>query len=155
MPHAKHPQPPANTPRRTETPSEADAPRAAGENPTPRRMAELADGFLTCRDMFTALGDENRQLIFIALLRHWGGMRVGELTARTNLSRPAVSHHLKVLRQAKLVDMYEVGTKNFYFVRPELERWERLARLAVESERLVRDVTRRAAQNEGCPRRAD
>lgn len=121
----------------------------------PQRMAALADDFAACRELFVALGDESRQLIFMELLRHWGGMRVGEVTERINLSRPAVSHHLKILREAGLVDMYEVGTKNFYFVNPDLERWGRLTRLTNEAESLVREVARRHASGEDCGKRTE
>lgn len=41
-------------------------------------------------------------------------MRVGELTKETHLSRPAVSHHLKILKEANLVLMRKEGTMNFY-----------------------------------------
>ena len=43
------------------------------------QMAAPAAAFADCRKAFTAMGDENRQLIILALLRHSGGMRVGEL----------------------------------------------------------------------------
>ncbi|GEN95933.1 hypothetical protein PET01_19830 [Pediococcus ethanolidurans] len=43
-------------------------------------------------------------------------MRVGELTTRTHLSRPAVSHHLKILKEAKLVSIRKDGTKHYYAV---------------------------------------
>lgn len=78
---------------------------------------QLADEFKRLRTVFAALGDETRQQIFLALLEHdTVGMRVPELTERTHLSRPAVSHHLKVLKDARLVDRYRVGTMNFYYV---------------------------------------
>lgn len=40
------------------------------------QIAALATAFADCRKAFTAMGDENRQLIILALLRHSGGMRV-------------------------------------------------------------------------------
>jgi ArsR family transcriptional regulator len=43
-------------------------------------------------------------------------MRVGEITEKTHLSRPAVSHHLKVLRDCGLVSLEKQGTMNFYFL---------------------------------------
>ena len=60
----------------------------------PDRMMNLAREFENCHKAFIALGDENRQHIVIVLLENCGGMRVGEITERTHLSRPAVSHHL-------------------------------------------------------------
>ena len=49
------------------------------------QMAALATAFADCRKAFTAMGDENRQLIILALLRHSGGMRVGELMEEVRL----------------------------------------------------------------------
>lgn len=39
------------------------------------------------------------------------GVRVGAITKKTNLSRPAVSHHLGILKDAGLVKMRREGTK--------------------------------------------
>jgi len=41
---------------------------------------------------------------------------VGEITKQTHLSRPAVSHHLKILRDAGVILMRKEGTKNFYYI---------------------------------------
>ncbi|WP_419886674.1 ArsR/SmtB family transcription factor [Paenibacillus sp. B-A-8] len=41
---------------------------------------------------------------------------MGELTQRTNLSRPAVSHHLKILKEANLIGYDQEGTKNYYYL---------------------------------------
>ena len=103
---------------------DADSERCAAE----RR--QLADEFKRLRAVFAALGDETRQQIFLALLEHDAvGMRVPELTERTHLSRPAVSHHLKVLRDARLVDRYRVGTMNFYYVDAAGSVWAEIKRL--------------------------
>ena len=51
------------------------------------------------------------------------GSRVTELTEATQLSRPAVSHHLKILKQAKLIDCRSEGTKiitHFLTIPPKL-----------------------------------
>ena len=65
-----------------------------------------------------ALGDPKRQAIIIRLLEEsdCDGLQVSELTEATGLSRPAVSHHLKVLKDAKLIDYRAEGTKNFYYL---------------------------------------
>ena len=47
-----------------------------------------------------ALGDPTRRTIFKALRR--GGRSVGEIADRMHVSRPAVSQHLKVLKDARL-----------------------------------------------------
>lgn len=69
-----------------------------GSQAAARSMQQLAREFSACRDMLVALGNENRQLIFAALLEHPGGVRVGDLAKLARLSRPATSHHPKVLQ---------------------------------------------------------
>ncbi|MEG0323413.1 MAG: metalloregulator ArsR/SmtB family transcription factor [Raoultibacter sp.] len=78
---------------------------------------QLSDDFKACRKIFVALGDETRQHIYVTLLESPNlGMRVGAITEQTHLSRPAVSHHLQILKDAGLVAMHREGTRNFYFV---------------------------------------
>ena len=45
---------------------------------------------------------------------------------RTNLSRPAVSHHLQIMKDAGIVKVRKEGTKNFYYFDSEMEAFERL-----------------------------
>ena len=61
---------------------------------------------------FDALGDPMRRVIFERLSRQ--PMAVGELARTLPVSRPAVSQHLKVLRDARLVDAVAVGTRRIY-----------------------------------------
>lgn len=90
----------------------------------------LAAGFRACRQLILALGDETRQQILTVLLEsEQVGLRVGELTARTHLSRPAVSHHLKILKDAKIITMRRKGTMNFYYVNADDTEWSKLERL--------------------------
>lgn len=64
-----------------------------------------------------ALGDPTRRAIFAQLTR--GPRSVGELAATFPISRPAVSQHLKVLKDAKLVLDQRNGTQRIYQVDPE------------------------------------
>jgi DNA-binding transcriptional ArsR family regulator len=64
----------------------------------------------------TALGDPTRRAIFEHLAE--GPRPVGELAARLPVSRPAVSQHLKVLKDAGLVVDRQVGTRRLYRVDP-------------------------------------
>lgn len=81
------------------------------------RRLELAEELKSCQKAFIALGDETRQQIIITLLEsEVHGIRVGEITEKTHLSRPAVSHHLRILKEAGIVSMYREGTKNYYYV---------------------------------------
>jgi DNA-binding transcriptional ArsR family regulator len=70
---------------------------------------------------FTALGDEHRQRI---LLTFESGERlnVGQIVEVSTLSRSAVSHHLKLLRDAGVLDSEKIGKEVFYWVnKPFLE----------------------------------
>ncbi len=64
--------------------------------------------------MMTALGDPTRQAIFERLSVR--PSPVGELAAELPVSRPAVSQHLKVLREVGLVVDREQGTRRIYEV---------------------------------------
>lgn len=57
----------------------------------------LAEEFESCQKILLALGDENRQHLMLEMMRmdHCGGTRVGAITEKTNLSRPAVSHRMR------------------------------------------------------------
>lgn len=80
-----------------------------------QQIASIQSDFEKSRRLLLAIGDETRQSILITLMgAPCDGMRVGEITAKTHLSRPAVSHHLKILLEAGLVDVWHEGTMNFY-----------------------------------------
>ena len=67
-------------------------------------------------DLLSALGDPTRQAIVDLLLE--GPLPVGELAALLPVSRPAVSQHLKVLKQVGLVVDRQEGTRRVYRVEP-------------------------------------
>ena len=68
--------------------------------------------------ILNALCDENRQNILLVLLENCstGGIRVDDIAERVNLSRPAVSHHLKILLDNDIVSIEHIGTKNYYHI---------------------------------------
>ena len=73
--------------------------------------------FERCMPLFIALGDEVRQQIVLVLIcAGCEGLRVGDITEQTRLSRPAVSHHLKLLKDAKIIEIRKEGTKNYYYI---------------------------------------
>ena len=65
-------------------------------------------------DGWTALGDRTRRTIFERVARR--PCAVGELARGLPVSRPAVSQHLKVLKQAGLVTDRAEGTRRVYSV---------------------------------------
>lgn len=66
-----------------------------------------------CIPIFTMLQDENRQQILM-LLFDKKEMTVTELTDNLSLSRPAVSHHLKLLLDVGLVGVTKNGKERIY-----------------------------------------
>ena len=60
-----------------------------------------------------ALSDPIRVQLVDVLLRHAGKVCVCELTPLFDVSQPTVSHHLKVLREAGLVDVERRGLWSF------------------------------------------
>ncbi|HEY3501705.1 MAG TPA: metalloregulator ArsR/SmtB family transcription factor [Actinocatenispora sp.] len=75
---------------------------------------------------FRALGDPVRLQLLSLIASHDGGeVCVCELTPRFELTGPTISHHLKVLRQAGLIDCERRGTWVYYWIVPAV-----LARLA-------------------------
>jgi DNA-binding transcriptional ArsR family regulator len=63
-----------------------------------------------------ALGDPTRRSIFEQLRE--GPRAVGEIAAQLPVSRPAVSQHLRVLKEAGLVTERQAGTRRLYRVDP-------------------------------------
>lgn len=63
-----------------------------------------------------ALGDPTRRQIFESLKT--GPRSVGELAAGLPVSRPAVSQHLRVLKEAGLVSDRKEGTRRLYRIDP-------------------------------------
>jgi ArsR family transcriptional regulator len=74
-----------------------------------------------------ALGDPVRIQLIDVLRKHAGKVCVCELVPLFDLSQPTVSHHLKVLREAGLVDSERRGLWAYYYVLPdalkELSAW--------------------------------
>jgi ArsR family transcriptional regulator, arsenate/arsenite/antimonite-responsive transcriptional repressor len=69
--------------------------------------------FRACTPLFQALSDPYRQDI-IVLLAEKEPLTVNQITEHLTLSRPAVSHHLKILRDQQLVSLEQKGTQRFY-----------------------------------------
>lgn len=68
-----------------------------------------------CIPTFAMLSDENRQQLLLLLFDE-GELNVNELTERMHLSRPAVSHHLKLLLGAGLLQVRQEGKERYYSV---------------------------------------
>jgi DNA-binding transcriptional ArsR family regulator len=68
-------------------------------------------------DLFAALADPTRRAIFERVAER--PRAVGELARELPVSRPAVSQHLKVLKDAGLVSDYAAGSRRIYQLNPD------------------------------------
>lgn len=88
-------------------------------------------------DFLRAMADENRQHI-LSLLQS-GEMSVSELQTHFDLSQPTISHHLAVLRRARLVLARREGKYVYYRANPDCvakQCQEILTRFRIGAERL-------------------
>jgi ArsR family transcriptional regulator, arsenate/arsenite/antimonite-responsive transcriptional repressor len=88
-------------------------------------IKQLVQSFASCQTVLIALGDETRIHILMEMLKiaatkkRCEGMRVGEIAKISSLSRPAISHHIKILKEAGIIQCHHLGTKNYYFLDPD------------------------------------
>lgn len=94
----------------------------------PKEIEKLASDFEKCRKILLALGDANRQHMILEMMKmnNCSGVRVNEITERTHLSRPAVSHHLQILKDAGILKMRREATKNYYYFDPDMKSFNLL-----------------------------
>jgi ArsR family transcriptional regulator, arsenate/arsenite/antimonite-responsive transcriptional repressor len=74
-------------------------------------MADVMD-FKQISRFFTAMGDPIR--LQIVLLLRDKPLNVGEIATQFPISRPAISHHLRVLKEAAILDSEKVGQEVYY-----------------------------------------
>ena len=71
--------------------------------------------FNSCVPFFIAMSDEYRQQLIMDIAEAGReGINVSNLSAKSKLSRPAISHHLKVLKDSGLIKPKRIGTQIFY-----------------------------------------
>ena len=104
----------------------------------------------SCEQVALALGSETRlHLIKSMIAEHqYNGLRVEEIAASTNLSRPAVSHHLQILKRAGIVKVRHEGTKNFYYFDVDDEPFDSFIHMLVHARALMKALPDRSAP---CP----
>ncbi|MBQ0002141.1 MAG: winged helix-turn-helix transcriptional regulator [Treponema sp.] len=81
------------------------------------QMLHFLKTFNICTPLFIALADKYRQQLVLDIIDAGkNGMNVTNLTAKSKLSRPAISHHLKILKDAEIIYPDKIGTQIFYKV---------------------------------------
>ncbi len=95
------------------------------------KLDNLLGEFQYCQNALNAIGDETRQYIICEMLKNSGdkGMRVIDITQTSHLSRPAVSHHMQILKEAGIVHSYKEKTMVYYYLDPDAEMIRTMARL--------------------------
>ncbi|MEZ5326922.1 MAG: metalloregulator ArsR/SmtB family transcription factor [Verrucomicrobiales bacterium] len=73
-----------------------------------------------CSDILKALADTSRQRLVKALLK--GDRSVNELTEMLQLPQYAISKHLKVLREAGIIDARAIAQRREYFIATTFRR---------------------------------
>lgn len=113
-------------------------------------LQNLADEFESCQKILHALGDENRQHLILEMLRIncCSGIRIGTITAKSHLSRPAVSHHIQILKNAGLLKMRREGTKNYYYFDADMEAINRLIHMLQHAEEIMKQLPDRSGDDD-------
>lgn len=71
--------------------------------------------------VFTALGDEHRQRILL-LFERGERLNVGQIAEVSTLARSTISHHLKILREAGVLESEKIGKEVWFWInRPLIE----------------------------------
>src|SRR5689334_7824131 len=93
-----------------------------------QQTEDVLQQFKDCIPLLEVLTDVNRQAIIMLLAQNKSGLNVNTIAGHINLSRPAVSHHLKVLKQSGFIKSEKKGVENYYVltVRKPLEQLKTL-----------------------------
>jgi ArsR family transcriptional regulator len=109
-------------------------------------LESLAEEFERSSKLLTALGDETRQHLILVMMQsgNCNGLRVEEIASSTSLSRPAISHHLQIMKRAGLVRVRKEGTKNFYYFDEKTGALDQLISTLVHARKIVSRLPDRA-----------
>lgn len=105
------------------------------------KECSLNQEFSEISQFLIAIGDEKRQAIISRLLfeNNCTGLRVVDLISETGLSRPAISHHLKILKDARVIEYRREGTKNYYYLSYDLTEINKLQSLLKKITNIVNE----------------
>lgn len=109
---------------------------------TEKQIADLTNEFKNMQKILIALGDETRQHLILEMMQmgNCSGARVGEITERTNLSRPAVSHHLQILKDAGIIKMRREATRNYYYFDVDTKEIDSLITMLLHTKKIMQNI---------------
>lgn len=80
-----------------------------------KEIVEIPQEWKVISDLFVAIGDEQRQRILLSFNQN-ERLNILQIVAGSKLSRTAVTHHLKLLRQCNALQSEKVGKEVFFWV---------------------------------------
>ena len=113
-------------------------------------IQRLAEEFESCQKILAALGDENRQHLMLEMMRmnDCGGVRVGTIAEKSNLSRPEVSHHIQMLKDVGILKLRREGTKNYYYFDADMEAMNRLIHMLEHAKKIMEQLPDRSGNSD-------
>ena len=103
-----------------------------------KESKKLQAEFKECQKLLAAIGDETRQyLMSVMIMEKCGGARVVDIAEKTHLSRPAVSHHMQILKDAGFVTSRKIGTKIYYSVNADRNGIRKVGKLIDHIDKLL------------------
>jgi DNA-binding transcriptional ArsR family regulator len=109
------------------------------------KIQELSLEIKQAQKVLIALGDSNRQHLVIEMMNMGSckGARVEDIASHSNLSRPAVSHHLKILKEAGIIDMRKEGTKHYYYFSSSNSSMDKIIKMATDAKDIMNGLPSR------------
>lgn len=104
--------------------------------------------FTSCQKTLLALGDETRtQILMMMLSGECQGSRVVDIAKKTHLSRPAVSHHMQILKDAGIVKSRKEGTLVYYYLDPQKSEIDNMVLLFQKIQQIMKYVPDRSEES--------
>ena len=113
---------------------------------TPEDAARLERKFKSCQKVLTA-HPTRQHLICIMLQQKCSGERVIELARKTNLSRPAISQHMRILKEAGIVKSRKEKACIYYYLDPEMGELDNLLSLFGDIREFMKNVPDRSGED--------
>lgn len=79
------------------------------------KIDDIPSEWKNISDLFVAIGDEQRQRILLSFEKN-EQLNISQIVASSKLSRSAVTHHLKLLRQCNALQSQKIGKEVFFRV---------------------------------------
>lgn len=110
-------------------------------------LKKIAEDFKKNQKILTAVGDETRQYLLMVMMQcQCSGSRVIDIADNTTLSRPAVSHHMQILKDAGIVKSRKEGRLIYYYLDPDTSEIDDLIDLFVRVKKLVENSPDRSIE---------